>query len=168
MSENNIKRGNTAIKRSAFSKPYQYLLKNDLLEGKILDYGCGLGYDVEESRKNGLNIAGYDKFIEKFDIISLLEEKYDMVTCNYVLNVVENPEERKNIVELLRSLGKKVYISVRNDKKSIKETWKKYNDGYLTTTGTFQKIYDEKSLKEEFGNEIIIINKSNSGLLFTF
>ena len=62
-------------------------------------------------------------------------------------------------------MSKVVVLTVRADKKSIKATWKKFNDGYLTPKNTFQKIYDEKSLKEEFG-DVEILWKDAMGITF--
>lgn len=50
----------TAIKRSRLSAPARYLLKHDLLKGRILDFGCGLGFDTDELRRQGHDITGYD------------------------------------------------------------------------------------------------------------
>lgn len=38
----------TAIKRTDLSAPVRYLLRHDLLKGRILDFGCGFGYDTDE------------------------------------------------------------------------------------------------------------------------
>ena len=65
----------------------------------------------------------------------------------------------------MKSLANLVVITVRADKKSIKSTWTPMNDGYLTPKGTFQKIYDEKTLKEEFGN-VEILYKDAMGITF--
>ena len=162
-----INRGATAIARTSLSKPTKYFLKKGIFNKNVsvLDYGCGKGYDVEFLKNEGFDIKGYepfasDKFLEK------PTEKFDIVVNNYVLNVVEIPEERKKIVDELKKLGKKVYISVRADKKSIKPTWKKFGDGFITPKGTFQKIYNEETLREEFGNDIKILVSDSIGITF--
>lgn len=38
----------TAIKRTDFSVPTRYLMQHQLLKGKILDFGCGFGFDTDE------------------------------------------------------------------------------------------------------------------------
>lgn len=142
-----IKRGNTAIARKSHSKPYQYLLRNYWIttNKSILDYGCGKGYDVETLKKRGYNIEGYDKFHDKYNNIDIVANNgkcFDMVTCNYVFNVIEDIQERRDLLETLKGIcDGSLIITLRADKKSVKDTWKKYNDGYITSKGTFQKFY---------------------------
>ena len=44
----------TAIKRTDLSVPTRYLLQHNLLKGRILDFGCGFGYDTDELKKEAL------------------------------------------------------------------------------------------------------------------
>lgn len=46
----------TAIKRTGISVPTRYLLKHDLLKGRILDYGCGFGFDTDELKRQGMTL----------------------------------------------------------------------------------------------------------------
>ena len=48
----------TAIRRTDLSVPVRYLLRHDLLKGRILDFGCGFGYDTDELKKRGYDITG--------------------------------------------------------------------------------------------------------------
>ena len=159
------KRGNTAISRQAMSRPMVKMLKASMFDNKrVLDYGCGKGFDVEQLKSLGFDITGYEPFAsDKY--LQVPSGSFDIITNNYVLNVIENPEERKELIEKMKKMSKVVVITVRSDKKSIKNTWKKYNDGYLTPKNTFQKIYDEKSLKEEFG-DVEILWKDAMGITF--
>lgn len=159
-----VKRGNTAIKRSSHSVPYKAHLKAGRLEGKrVLDYGCGRGFDVIECQNKGLDVQGFDRFQQGWD--SLPEGEFDVITCNYVLNVIECPEERKAVIEEIKGLAKVAYITVRSDVKSIKESWEPMNDGYYTSNKTFQKIYTVDSLKAEFG-DVEIIENNSTGIMF--
>ena len=159
------KRGNTAISRQSMSRPMAKMLKASMFDNKrVLDYGCGKGFDVEQLKSLGIDITGYEPFAsDKY--LQVPSGKFDIITNNYVLNVIENPEERKELIEKMKKMSDFVVITVRADKKSIKATWKKYNDGYLTPKNTFQKIYDEKSLKEEFG-DVEILWKDAMGITF--
>ncbi|MGH8000479.1 MAG: methyltransferase domain-containing protein, partial [Brasilonema sp.] len=50
----------TAIERTYLSIPAQFLLDKNLLQDKVLDFGCGLGNDVKLLRQKGFDITGYD------------------------------------------------------------------------------------------------------------
>ena len=43
----------TAIRRTELSVPVRYLLRHDLLKGRILDFGSGFGYDTDELKRRG-------------------------------------------------------------------------------------------------------------------
>ena len=159
------KRGNTAISRQSMSRPMVKLQKQGYFDNKrVLDYGCGKGFDVEQLKSLGFDITGYEPFAsDKY--LQVPSGRFDIITNNYVLNVIENVEERHNLIKTMKEMSDFVVITVRADKKSIKSTWKKFNDGYLTPKNTFQKIYDEKSLKEEFG-DVEILYKDAMGITF--
>lgn len=167
MMEINIKRENTAIRRNKLSVPFKFLLKNNLLNGTVLDYGCGRGDNFEELRNNyKINISGYDKFQPEWS--EKPNNHFNIITCNYVLNVIEDPMERFELIEELKTMGDQVYITVRSDIKSIKDNWIPYNDGYLTgrkNNCTFQKIYTIDMVKDEFGN-VKIIMANSTGIMF--
>lgn len=44
----------TAIERVYLSVPTNFLLDKNLLQGKVLDFGCGLGNDVKLLQKKNL------------------------------------------------------------------------------------------------------------------
>lgn len=167
-----INREKTAISRKKHSKPYRYLLENNLIDKdmEILDYGCGKGYDFQQLLKSGYNISGYDKFNPDFNNeYVLLFGSYDVITCNYVLNTIEDINERKSLIERLKQLANVIYISVRADKKAVKENWIKYADGYITTANTFQKFYSLHELVNEIhydgGWIFSVISSSSSEIM---
>ena len=103
----------TAIKRTDLSVPTRYLLQHNLLKGRILDYGCGFGYDTDELIKRGYNIIGYDYYYRPY----YPEGKFDTIICNYVLNVLEpyaQAEVLMNVTNLLSSNGT-AFFAVRRD-----------------------------------------------------
>jgi len=112
----------TAIKRNTLSAPSKELVKANVLQGKVLDYGCGKGNDAEF-----LNAEKYDPHF----FPTMPEGKFDTIFCNYVLNVVEKDKEQEVIDNILSKLEKngKAYIAVRRD--IIKEG--------LTSKGTLQR-----------------------------
>lgn len=103
----------TAIKRTDISVPTRYLLKHDLLKGRILDYGCGFGFDTDELKRQGYDITGYDYYYRP----DYPEGKFDTIICNYVLNVLEpyaQAEVMMNVTNLLHPKGT-AFFSVRRD-----------------------------------------------------
>lgn len=103
----------TAIKRTDISVPTRYLLKNGLLKGRILDFGCGFGFDTDELKNQGHNITGYDYYYRP----DFPEGKFDTIVCNYVLNVLEpyaQAEVLMNVTNLLHPKGT-AYFAVRRD-----------------------------------------------------
>ena len=103
----------TAIKRTDLSVPTRYLLQHNLLKGRILDFGCGFGYDTDELKKRDYDIIGYDNYYRP----DYPEGKFDTIICNYVLNVLEpyaQAEVLMNVTNLLSPNGT-AYFTVRRD-----------------------------------------------------
>ena len=103
----------TAITRKKPSVPMRWLDQAGRLVGKMLDYGCGRGRDA-----NTYGMAPYDPYYQPV----MPDGKFDTITCNYVLNVIESPAERAWV--LLRvwaalADGGRAYITVRNDRKAL-------------------------------------------------
>jgi hypothetical protein len=79
-----------------------------LLKGRILDYGCGRGYDAKH-----FCMDSYDPYWYPIGPFGL----YDTITCLYVLNVLPEEEAHHVIMKahaLLKENGS-VYFSVRRD-----------------------------------------------------
>jgi diadenosine tetraphosphate (Ap4A) HIT family hydrolase len=113
MSNKNIHTHLTAKERTSISFPAKILLQQNLLIGNVLDFGCGLGKDVELLQHQNINISGYDPFYFK----QYPAQKFDTVICFYVLNVLEK-EEQANVLMQISALLKpsgKAYFAVRRD-----------------------------------------------------
>ena len=126
----------TAIVRKKISLPTQYLLKNKLIVGRVLDYGCGRGFDADQ-----LNFDKYDPYYFK----DYPNKKYDTIICNYVLNVIPS-EEEKDILKKIEKLLKKdgcAYITVRRDKFKEGFTSKKTYQRYVELD--LPVLYEKKS-----------------------
>ncbi|GMU26237.1 MAG: hypothetical protein AMXMBFR16_11420 [Candidatus Uhrbacteria bacterium] len=103
----------TAITRKKPSAPMQRLASSYLLSGRILDYGCGKGFDADH-----FGIERFDPYYSP----EMPEGCFDTVVCNYVLNVIESPESRDAVMwDILSKLEKDgtAYITVRNDTKDL-------------------------------------------------
>ena len=103
----------TAIERTSLSYPARILLNQKKIIGKVLDFGCGIGKDVELLQHKGIYIVGYDPFY----FPEFPTEKFDTILCFYVLNVLlpeEQAEVLMNVSNLLKPNGK-AYFAVRRD-----------------------------------------------------
>jgi len=121
----NVESYNTAISRKGPSSPLLSLEKIGLINGRILDYGCGKGADGKYLLSKNIHIDSYDPF---WNPISLNGKKYDTVLCTYVLNVLEEEDEKDLISNILKHLNPKgkAYISVRRDIKKDGKTSRGY------------------------------------------
>ena len=103
----------TAIERTSLSYPARIVLNQKNIIGKVLDFGCGIGKDVELLKFKGIDIIGYDPFY----FPEFPTEKFDTILCFYVLNVLlpeEQAEVLMNVSNLLKPNGK-AYFAVRRD-----------------------------------------------------
>lgn len=109
----------TAISRRTASAPLRRLLKDGRITGRVLDFGCGRGRDVEELVAQGYDAWGYDPHWSP----ERPEGTFDTVVCTYVLNVLP-PEGARAVLDairlLLRSPTGTAYITVRRDLKEWK------------------------------------------------
>lgn len=107
---------NTAIARKKASAPLRFLEKEGLINGSVLDYGCGKGADYTHLVQGGYSAESYDPHWRP---ISLSDLKFDTILCTYVLNVVtkDSEEEILGSISSLLKKGGQAYISVRRDLK---------------------------------------------------
>ena len=124
----------TAIGRNRRSAPAAQLEEAGLIQGTVLDYGCGRGKDVEFYD----NAVGFDLYY--CNNPEVLLKKYDTVICTYVANVLDLGE-RKRLYWMLRKLARgNIYITVR---RNIEE------DGF-TSKGTYQEtVFIENETKAD-------------------
>lgn len=141
-----IPRHKTAIRRKNASMPCRWLMENEE-PSSILDYGCGHGRDVQAFLEEGWEALGYDPHF----FPTQPNGRFDWVLCSYVLNVIEDPSERKKVIADLNRLGTKVLIVVRHPKNIPTENGTSFSDGILTRTGTFQKGFGPKELQNLVG-----------------
>ena len=103
----------TALPRSNTSVPARFLVKQGLIKGRVLDYGCGQGHDCDT-----YGWEGYDPNTIRLEYSTPPKrQKYDTIVCTYVLNVVP-PDIQVEIIKTMLRLMKVdavAYISVRRD-----------------------------------------------------
>ncbi|MBD2597783.1 HIT domain-containing protein [Nostoc spongiaeforme FACHB-130] len=123
----------TAIERTYLSFPAKFLLNQNLLRGKILDFGCGFGNDVKLLREQGFDITGYDPYY----LPNYPHGKFDTIICFYVLNVLFAEEQANVLMEVSHLLkpGGKAYYVVRRDIKK-----QGFREHYVHKKPTYQCI----------------------------
>jgi len=103
----------TVKERIKMSLPTKVLIERKKLKGRILDFGCGLGKDIDLLNNMGYDITGYDPYY----FSEFPEGKFDTIYSNYVLNVLLQEEQAHVIMTISELLNKngKAYFSVRRD-----------------------------------------------------
>ncbi|MCH9420200.1 DNA phosphorothioation-associated putative methyltransferase [Klebsiella quasipneumoniae] len=146
-SEPGIDRYKTAIVRYELSGPMKTLARQGYLDGRfsIFDYGCGRGDDLRELEANGLDALGWDPvFTPDNDKV-----KSDIVNLGFVLNVIEDQDERLEALLSAWDLAEKILVvSVMLANESYIEQFQPYKDGVITSRNTFQKYYAQSEFKE--------------------
>lgn len=103
----------TAKERERPSFPTRKLLGLGHIQGRVLDFGCGYGADVDFLREKGFEVVGYDPHYAP----EWPTGTFDTILCHYVLNVLmrrEQAEVLMDVSELLRPSGSAFY-TVRRD-----------------------------------------------------
>src|SRR5437588_2874890 len=141
-----IQRHKTAIRRGDFSRPVKCLLRDGLLgkDRTFFDYGCGRGEDLELLAAEGVVCGGWDPAYRP----DAPRQEADVVNLGYVINVIEDKQERAETLrrawELARqvlSVSAQVLVSGRG-KEPVE-----FGDGVLTRRGTFQKFFEQAELR---------------------
>lgn len=144
--EPGIDRHKTAIVRHELSGPMKTLAKQGYLDGRfsIFDYGCGRGDDLRELEVHGLDALGWDPvFSPDNDKVSS-----DIVNLGFVLNVIEDQDERLEALLSAWELANKVLVvSVMLANDSYIAQFQPYKDGVITSRNTFQKYYAQSEFK---------------------
>ena len=141
-------RHRTAIKRSEYSRPVKNGLRDQLISKKhsFLDYGCGLGEDCGFLQAAGVKAQGWDPVFRPLPD----PEPAEVVNLGYIINVIENPQER--ILTLTRAFGlaeKVLIVAAYMDNGSATKHVNPipFGDGVLTSRGTFQKLFRQRELR---------------------
>lgn len=139
-SPSGIARHRTAIARARLSAPMQALLRQSLVdEGTtILDYGCGRGDDVQALEAAGFPARGWDPHHAP----DASRTPSSVVNLGYVINVIEDPDERIEVLREAWSLAQDVLaVAVLVEGRADVSAQTPYRDGYLTRWSTFQKYF---------------------------
>lgn len=141
-------RARTAIGRAEPSRPLKCILADGILRPglRLFDYGCGRGDDLRHLAALGFEASGWDP---------VHRPEHDrraapIVNIGYVVNVIENPAERADALRRSWTLAEQVLVvsaRLTMEFRSLKDS-QSFEDGYLTSHGTFQKFFDQQELRQ--------------------
>ncbi|MBE9190835.1 DNA phosphorothioation-associated putative methyltransferase [Gloeocapsopsis crepidinum LEGE 06123] len=142
-----IERHRAAIARTDLSRPVRLAIEWAIINNDttFFDYGCGYGGDVERLAARNYACTGWDPYY----CPNTPRTSADIVNLGYVLNVIEDPEERREALCQAWNLTQKVLIVAAqvliHDRSNAKIA---YGDGIVTRRNTFQKYYEQEELKK--------------------
>jgi len=144
-SADEVQRHLTALVRYGFSAPIQMLAKFGFLDGSrsVFDYGCGRGDDLRGLQENDIQALGWDPHYAPD------REKHisHIVNLGFVINVIEDINERIEALQGAYSLAQELLVVSVMLANQNATKGKPFNDGVLTSRGTFQKFYTPNELK---------------------
>ena len=143
---------------NTYRKIYNFL-QNEGFDGKILDASSGLGYGT----KAGIEEYGFDvediepypdaNYTPKYQDYSTLDEKYDVIISNAVLNVLPQDQRDALVVKMgeLLNDGGRLFVNVRGkDVETLAKTDKNIHLGNMewieTVKGSYQKGFTKPEL----------------------
>jgi DNA phosphorothioation-associated putative methyltransferase len=110
----------------------------------FFDYGCGHGEDLKFVAEKGFEVQGWDPFYKPDGD----RQPADVVNLGYVINVIENPGERREALIQAWELAQKILVvSAQVLIADGGSGHIAYGDGVITSRNTFQKYYDQEELK---------------------
>jgi DNA phosphorothioation-associated putative methyltransferase len=143
-----IKSHKTAIRRYDLSRPLKTAIQDRILndEYTVFDYGCGRGDDIEVLQIMKFQCSGWDPTHRP----NTEQTKADIVNLGFVVNVIEDQDERKDaLVQAYKLSQKALIVSALLDISSNQSIYaKEHGDGHVTSRSTFQKLYTQFELRE--------------------
>ncbi len=141
-----VERHRAAMTRVELSRPVRLAIESGIIttETSIFDYGCGIGGDVKRLKSSGYNCEGWDPYY--FPDVEI--RSADIVNLSYIINVIEDPQERDRALSHAWELTGRVLIVAAQILVNDLSGMLAYGDGILTKRNTFQKYYQQVELKE--------------------
>ena len=110
----------------------------------VFDFGCGRGDDLRLLTEMGIPAAGWDPVFRPDEE----HQSADIVNLGFVLNVIENVDERRKTLKLSFSLARKVLVvSVMLGYRAHLAKFATHKDGVRTQRDTFQKYYTQDEFR---------------------
>lgn len=148
-----IRREKTALRRTELSRPLRLAINGGLLpEGtEVFDYGCGHGSDVRHLRTLGFEARGWDPAHAP----DSPRVPADVVNLGFVVNVIENRDERIGALMGAWRLAKRLLIVSARLQSSVDEVrGEEHLDGIVTRLGTFQRYFTQPELQTWIENTL--------------
>lgn len=157
-----VQRHRTALARAAISKPVKTLLEHtQLRKGEsFFDYGCGLGADVRALSELGYDATGWDP------VHAREGERLpaDVVNLGFVLNVIEDPAERVDVLAAAWQLTRRLLVvSTLISGQEGYHDFRCLNDGVLTSRNTFQKYFEPAELQAMLEDSLGVSHRGTFG-----
>jgi DNA phosphorothioation-associated putative methyltransferase len=148
-----VLRHRTALTRHSLSTPMQALWRHGFLDGpaSVFDYGCGRGDDVRILIEKGISAFGWDPHFASGEV----KQPADVVNLGFVLNVIEDREERRAALQGAWHLATRVLaVAVLIGGRDAYERYRLFRDGVLTQRGTFQKYFVQDEIRQYLEDEL--------------
>lgn len=132
--------------RTGLSRPVSAAIEDLVVRPgtSVFDYGCGRGGDVKRLRSLGFEAIGWDPEHSP----EAARREADVVNLGYVINVIEDPAERAEVLRSAWSLARKILVvAARPEWEGRDLGGRPYRDGWITGKGTFQKFYGQEELR---------------------
>ncbi|MEA5569212.1 DNA phosphorothioation-associated putative methyltransferase [Anabaena sp. UHCC 0399] len=142
-----IERHRAAIARNEISRPVRLAIEWAILnqDTSFFDYGCGYGGDVQRVANLGYTSLGWDPYYYPDEPIT----SADVVNLGYILNVIEDIEERRqSLIQAWELTGKVLIVAAQVLINAPSKAQLAYSDGIVTRRNTFQKYYEQEELKK--------------------
>ncbi|GGL03240.1 hypothetical protein Sme01_18990 [Sphaerisporangium melleum] len=136
----------TAIARTGLSVPARQAVIDQQItpQRSVLDYGCGRGDDVRVLRQMEIEASGWDPHFHPDGNLG----PADVILLTYVLNVIEDPEERRlTLMRAWELTGQTLVVSTRLTWEKAKVKGAEFGDGVLTSRRTFQHLFGASELR---------------------
>jgi DNA phosphorothioation-associated putative methyltransferase len=137
----------TALHRQNLSRPVVLALEDRLItsDTTVLDYGCGRGGDVKRLCAQQIDCVGWDPHYFR----ETERAARDVVNLGYVVNVIEDVDERAAVMREAWGLAQRVLIVSAQLTVDMKlQGASCFEDGCITSNQTFQKFYEQSELRE--------------------
>ncbi|MBC6456611.1 DNA phosphorothioation-associated putative methyltransferase [Actinomadura sp. HBU206391] len=136
----------TAISRTTLSVAARQAVVDGEVNAstRVLDYGSGRGGDVRGLREMRFQVEGWDPFYAP----DQSPQATDVVLLTYVLNVIEDSEERREALQRAWELAERLLVvTTRLTWDRSKVRGQLYEDGVLTSRRTFQHLFSPAELR---------------------